>query len=230
MAKTTNVQSPAEETITKTEAFVTKYKNAIIYGVLAVVVVVAGFICVKNFYLTPRQNEASTAMAKSQDYFAQQQFDKALNGDGAGSIGFLKVIDQYGMTDASNLAKLYAGLCYANLGKMQEAAQYIEGYSSSDDAMVSPAAEAALGNVYANLNKIDDAISCLKKAAKMADSQSSTGKNMSLSAHFLLQAGELLESQNKQDEALAIYKQIKEDYIKSAEYGEIDKYIERCTK
>ena len=96
--------------------------------------------------------------------------------------------------------------------------------------MVSPAAVGALGNVYAKLNKIDDAIAALKKAAKMADSEAETGRNQSLSPQFLLQAGELLESQGKKGEALEIYKSIKADYVNSAVYREIDKYIERCTE
>ena len=131
---------------------------------------------------------------------------------------------------AANLAKLYAGLCYANLGKWQEAADLLDSYSAGDDAMVSPAAEAALGNAYANLNKIDDAISCLKKAAKMADSKVESGRNLSIAPQFLLQAAQLLESQGKTADALEIYQNIKKDYVGSAVSRDIDKYIERASK
>ena len=126
MANTKNQQTPTEESISKMEAFVLKYKKVISIAVVAVVVVVAGALLLNNFYLKPREVEASTAIAKGQELFAQEQFEKALNGDGAGYIGFLKVIDQYGCTDAGNLAKLYAGLCYAQLGKWQEAADKLD--------------------------------------------------------------------------------------------------------
>lgn len=229
MEQKTEQQSQATETLTKTEAFVVKYKKAIGIGAVALLVVVAAVILANTFYFQPRQDEASTAMAKAQDLFAQEQYEKALKGEGA-NLGFLKIADQYGCTDAGNLANLYAGLCYANLGKAQEAEKYLKEFSTADDAMVSPAAMGALGNVYAKLNKIDDAVSALKKAAKMADSESETGHNQSLSPQFLLQAGELLESQGKKAEALEIYKSIKADYLNSAVYREIDKYIERCTE
>lgn len=228
--KNNQQQTLVEESLSKMEAFVLKYKKIICISVVAIIAVVAGAIIVNNFYLEPRQAEASTAIAKGQDLFAQQQYDKALNGDGAGYIGFLKVIDQYGCTDAANLAKLYAGLCYANLGKWQEAANLLDSYSAGDDAMVSPAAEAALGNAYANLNKIDDAISCLKKAAKMADSKVESGHNLSIAPQFLLQAAQLLESQGKTADALEIYQNIKKDYVGSAVSRDIDKYIERASK
>ena len=88
--------------------------------------------------------------------------------------------------------------------------------------MISPAAEGALGNAYANLNQLDKAVDHLKKAAKMAD-------NNSLSPTFLIQAGEILESQGKKDEALELYKEIKEKYFNSMQYQSIDKYIERAS-
>lgn len=231
MANTKVVQeTPAEESRTKMEAFVLKYKKIIVAAVVAIVVIAGGAICLNQFYLQPRQDEASTAIAKGQDLFMQQQFDKALNGDGAGYIGFLKVIDQYGSTKAGNLANLYAGLCYAQLNKWAEAEKYLNSYSPSDDAMISPAAVAALGHAYANLNKVDDAIKCLKKAADMADSRMESGRNNSLAPQFLLSAAQLLENQNKKAEALEIYKNIKAKYVNSPVAASIDKYIERVSE
>jgi predicted negative regulator of RcsB-dependent stress response len=83
-------------------------------------------------------------------------------------------------------------------------------------------AEGALGNAYAHLNQLDKAVSHLKKAAEKAD-------NNSLSPTFLVQAGEILESQGKADEALKLYKQVKEKYFNSMMYSRIDEYIERVS-
>lgn len=230
MANTNVMETPQEESRTKMEAFVLKYKKVIIAAVVAVIVVIGGWICINDFYLKPHQADASTAIAKGQDLFMQQQYEKALNGDGAGYAGFIKVIDEYSGTDAANLAKLYAGLCYAQLGKWKEAEQYLDKFSTADDAMISPAAVAALGQAYANNNKVDDAVKCLEKAAKMADSQMENGHNNTLSPQFLLSAGQLLESQGKKAEALEIYKKIKADYLSSPVASTIDKYIERVSE
>ena len=127
---------------------------------------------------------------------------------------------EYSSTAAGNLANLYAGLCYAKLDKWQEAADYLEKFDGSDDQMISPAAVGALGNAYAHLNQLDKAVSNLKKAAEMAD-------NNSLSPTFLIQAGEILESQGKKAEALKLYQQIKDKYFQSMQYQTIDQYIER---
>ena len=66
-------------------------------------------------------------------------------------------------------------------------------------------------------------MSILKKAAAKAD-------NNTLSPLFLLQAGEILESQGKNADALELYKEIKQKYINSMQYQLIDKYIERVSQ
>ncbi len=213
-------------------SFVEKNAKALIIGVAAIIVIIAGYFCYTSFIAGPREDKASTAIAKGQDYFNQEQFDKALNGDGAGYVGFVKIASDYSSTDAGNLANLYAGLSYANLGKWQDAVKYLEKYSPAGDAMVSPAAVQALGNAYAHVGQTDKAISCLKEAASKADKKAKNGVNYSISPSFMLQAAQLLESQKKTEEALNIYKEIKTKYINSAlvQSHEIDKYIERATK
>ena len=224
-----NVKEQNVETINKGEEFLLKNKKTIMYAVIALVVIIAGIILYNNFVKTPREAEASTELAKGQDLFNNQQFDKALNGDGAAFAGFAKIASDYSSTAAGNLANLYAGLCYANLGKWQEAVNFLDKYSPADDEMVSPAAVAALGNAYAHVKEIDKAVANLKKAAKMADSQALENTNNSLAPTFLLQAATLLESQKNKAEALKIYQDIKKKYVNSPISQEIDKYIERAS-
>lgn len=218
------------EHINTSEAFFVKYKKAIIYSVIAIIVIVAGYFIYRQYVSEPREAEASTAIAKGQDYFNQEMYDKALNGDGAGYAGFKAIIDNYGGTDAANLANLYAGLSCLNLGKYNDAINYLEDFSTSDDEMISPAAVSALGNAYAYTKQYDKAVETLKKAASMADSEADGNANNSLSPRFLIQAGEILESQGKKDAALKIYQDIKKKYVNSPVRQEIDKYIERATK
>lgn len=225
MADIKNQKSAAvntEETLNSSEMAFLKYRKAIIAGVIALIVIIAGIVVYNTYVKGPREDKANTAIAKGQDYFAAEQFDKALNGDGAGYPGFVSVAADYSGTDAGNLANLYAGLCYAHLDKWTEAAAYIEKYDGQGDQMISPAAIGALGNAYAHLKQLDKAVDLLKKAAKTAD-------NNTLSPLYLIQAGEILEKQGKKDEALKLYQEIKEKYFNSMQYQTIDKYIERAT-
>ena len=227
MAKV-NVKEQNAENISKSEDFLLKNKKTIMYAVIALIVIIAGIILYNNFVKAPREAKASTELAKGQTMFANQQFAQALNGDSTGYAGFVKIASDYSSTPAGNLANLYAGLCYANLDKWEDAVKFLDKYSPADDEMVSPAAVAALGNAYAHVKQLDKAVDALKKAAKMADSQALDNTNNSLSPTFLLQAATILESQNKKDEALKIYQDIKKKYVNSAVSQEIDKYIERA--
>ena len=225
MAKKQQMNAAPEniEAVTKTEAFIDKYKKHIVYCVCAIIVIAAAIIAYVQFVSKPRAQEANEALFRCENYFQADNYDKALNGDGQGCIGLLKIIDDYGCTDAGNLAKLYAGVCYAQTEKWQEAADILEDFSLQDDAIISPAALGALGNVYVQLGQNEKAIKTLLQAAKRADSGS-------LTPTFLIQAGELYEAEGQPEKALALYQQIKKEYINSMVYQEIDKYIERVSK
>ena len=231
MANKTEQVLEATENINNREAFFMKYKKAILIAVAAIIVVIAGVFLYISQISGPREEKASTALSKGQTYFNNEMFEQAVNGDGAGFVGFAKLADEYSGTDAANLANLYAGLCYANLGKWAEAQKSLDAFSTEDDQMISPASQAALGDAYAHLNQLDKAVDAFKKAADMADSKAEDDTNNSLSPIFLIKAGEVLESQGKKDEALKIYQDIKKKYVNSmlVQSAEIDKYIERAS-
>lgn len=211
-----------DEQLTKSEAFIEKNLKTILMVIAAVIVVVAGIFIYRN-HMANVEQKAQNAIAKSQTAFAQEQFEQALNGDGANDLGFLKIIDEYSGTKTANLAKLYAAICYANTDKVAEAIKMFEDFDAKDDQMVSPAALAALGNCYVKNGDSQKGAETLVKAAQKAD-------NDAVSPLALRQAGEIYESLNQPEKALELYQQIKDKYFRSALAGEIDKYIERVSK
>ena len=218
--KNQNEHLNVEDALTQSEAFLVKYKNAIIGGVVAVIIIVAGFIMYKNLYAEPREEKAQAALFKGQGYFEQDAYEQALNGDSIGFVGFLKVADDFSGTKAANLAKAYAGICYAQLGKYEEAVKMLDSFNGKDQ-MVAPAILGAAGNCYAQLGQLDKAASTLMSAADKAD-------NNTLSPIFLMQAGEILVKQGKYDDAVDAYNKIKDKYFQSYQAMDIDKYIEQA--
>ena len=72
---TINQEAPkTEQYLNNQETFFLKYKKAIIAAVVAVIVIIAGSIAFSTFYWGPRQDKASTALAKAQELFANEQF------------------------------------------------------------------------------------------------------------------------------------------------------------
>ncbi len=224
MAKETKKQEElvnVEEVVNKSEAFLTKNKNTIVGGIVAVVVIIAAVFCYNNYVKAPRELKASEAMFQAEQYFRNGNFEQALNGDSLGAVGFVAVAEEYSGTEAGNLANAYAGMALAQLKKYEEALKYLNDFSG-DDAMVAPAALGTMGNCYAQLGQNDKAASALMKAASMSDSHS-------LSPIYLLQAGQIYEELGQNDKAVEAYKQIKNKYFNSMQAYDIDKYIERAS-
>lgn len=209
--------------IKSSEALIDKYKKPVMAGLAVVVVAVAGFFLYKSFILEPKNQKANEALFKGEQYFAMNDYERALKGDSTGYKGFIYIAEEYSSTKAGNLARLYAGMSYAQSGNYQEAVKYLESYDECDDEMITPAAVGVLGNCYAQLNQLDKATETLLKAAEMAD-------NNTLTPMYLQQAGEIFESQGNTDKALNCYNEIKNKYPQSMQAVEIDKYIERLSK
>ncbi|MDY3062523.1 MAG: tetratricopeptide repeat protein [Bacteroidaceae bacterium] len=201
-------------------------KNPIISSIVGIIVLAAiVFIGVYlyNKHVDSNNQEAATKLAKGQDYFAKGQFDQALNGDNAGYPGFIKIAAQYSSTKSGNLANLYAGLAYYYKADYDKAIKYLEDFDAQDDEFISANGIAALGNCYAIKGNTDKAIDLLKKAAKHAD-------NPIVSPYCLIQAGILLEKQNKNKDALELYQEVKTKYPQSAEAADIEKYIQKVSE
>ena len=219
--KNTNDLLNMDETISNSEEFLTKNKNLILGAVIALVVIVGGYMAYTNFVSEPKELKASEAIFKGEQYFGTDNFEAALNGDSLGYAGFVKLADEFSGTKAGNLANAYAGICYAQLGKYEDAEKYLSKFDA-DDQLVAPAVLGTMGNCYAQMGQLDKAAATLIKAAKRANS-------LSLSPIYLIQAGQILEKQGKNAEAVEAYKSVKNDYANSYQAMDIDKYIERAS-
>jgi predicted negative regulator of RcsB-dependent stress response len=201
------------------EGFIQKNLKKI--GICVAGLLVCAFVCIGAYYYFDKQNKkAAEALYPCEQLFQKGDYEKALNGDGQEVLGLLEVAKKFGSTKSGNVAKLYAGLAYAHTGKFEDAEKYLKDFDAKDDAMISPAALGALGNVYAELGQNDKAVATLQKAAKKAD-------NSVLSPLYLVQAGEILEAEGKTAEALKLYEEVKANYRGSMQGQEIEKYIQR---
>lgn len=206
----------------KEPSFFEKNQKAILAAVIACIVLVGGYFAYKYLYLAPRNEEGSAELAKGQELFAMGDYDKALKGDAAIAFkGYAALASEYSGTDAGNLANLYAGLSLAQQDKAKEAIPYLEAFDPQEDGVISAMAVQALGQCYATDGQVDKAVETLKKAAGLGEK--------SIAAFCLLEAGQLLETQGKKADALALYEQIKKDYYDTAAAQEIDKYIQRAS-
>lgn len=208
-----------EEAVSRSEAFINKNKKSIIAGVCIIVVLIAGYVLATTYITKPREQKAAEALFTGERYFQNGNYEAALNGDQGDYAGFEAVIDEFGGTKAGKLAKAYAGLSLAKLGRYEEAVPYLKEFKGND-AMLAPSVLAALGNCYAHMGDEAQAAATLVKAAHEAD-------NNLLSPAYLIQAGQIFEKLGKNADALKVYQEVKDKYYGSNQAMDIDRYIER---
>ena len=214
--KHADLETIEEQVFSSTEQFIEKNKKAIIYTVAVAVVVVLAVLSFRNFYLVPQEKLAADEMYKAQTYFAVDSFQLALNGDDVECNGFQSIIEDYSLTESANLASAYAGICAYKLGDFESAAGYLNSYDGADDNLAVVIAQ-LLGDTYVELGELSKAIASYKDVI--------AAENTIFSPMSLKKAGIVYEKLEKNDDALKMYNQIKEDYSRSAEAADIDKYI-----
>lgn len=208
-----------ESALSRTEQFIENNQKIITYVIGGLIVIVLLFFGYRKFIYLPKEKSAQEAMYKAEEYFEQDSVDLALMGDGE-SYGFLDIIEDYGSTKAGNLANYYAGICYLEKGENETAIDYLKDFSS-DDALVTGMAYGAIGDAYMQMGEIDRATEYYLRAANHDD-------NEFISPTFLLKAGWAYEINKDYENALDAYNKIKEDYPRSREARDIDKYIARA--
>jgi tetratricopeptide (TPR) repeat protein len=209
--------SNVEESLTRTEQFLEENYKLLLIG-LGIIVVLVGLFWLGKLYLGKKNEEAQSQMYQAERYFENDSLKLALNGDG-NYLGFLDIAKTYKLTNAGNLARYHAGICYLQLGKFQEAIDMLNKYTKKDKVLGSLAI-GATGDAYVELGNTD------KGAAKYIEA-ADFGANSFNSPLFLMKAAELYELTGKFSEALKLYERVESDYPESSEGISVSKYIAR---
>lgn len=186
--------------------FLQKYRNYIIGGSVVIIAVVALFIWWESTGVE-NSEAASLAFSRIMPVYTQGQYELALNGDpqmkvrGEDVIGLLKICKEYGSTEQGKLAAFYAGNCYLETGKTNEAEEYFDMALGSDSKLIQAGSYAALGTIAELKGNLDEAASDYEQAANL--SIESNGK-----ARYQYYAALIYEKSGKKDKAIEIYKDL----------------------
>jgi tetratricopeptide (TPR) repeat protein len=199
------------------EAFIRK-NSKIFGGILVGVILLIAAILYFQIDTQNKNTKAQAEMFQAVYYFEQDSIEFALNGDGS-NAGFLKIIDDYGRTDAANLAHFYVGSIYLSKGEFQEAVDHLKQFSA-DDFFVQARALALLGDAYMELDNTKDAIASYKRAIDHKENKFFAPRYLSKLAVAYEEAGDL-------NSAIKAYAEIEDKYFESFEYTNARKHKAR---
>jgi len=209
-----------EQALSTSEAFIEKNQKQILIAVGVVIAMVLLVLAVRNFYIKPRETAAENEMYRAQMFFANGNFERALNGDDFTTIGFRAIATDFRMTRSGNLAAAYAGISYFRLGDFHNAIKFLSRFNGKDSYLTASVI-GLIGDSYVELGEVAKAIGYFERAANM--------KNDVMSPIFLKKAGLAHESLGNLTRAARAFQEIKDSYPNSQEAADIDKYIARVS-
>ena len=192
----------------------------LVYGVLAALVVVILLIAGYAWMQSNKQAEAQVELGAILPAYEAGNYVAALDGTET-AAGLLAVADEYGSTDAGNLAHYYAADALFRLGRYDEALEHFQAFDKGNN-LVSASAFAGEAAIYEIQGTFDRAGDYYKRAAEQFESAITA-------PDYLLRAGEAYEQAGAYGEAQAVYETIRDDYPESSIAGTIDFYLARVT-
>lgn len=189
-----------------------------VIGVSVLIALIVGGYFGFQYFKNSKEADAQREMFQAVYYFEADSLDLALNGDG-NNLGFIDIIDEYGITDAAKLANYYAGVAYLKQGKFEVARLYLEDFSSND-LLVQARAYSLIGDTYMEEGKYED-------AAKYYDKAADYKPNKFFTPTYLMKAALAYEKANQNDKAKDAYDKVISDYWESSEYQNARKFKAR---
>lgn len=208
-----NPQALAEK-LHGAETWMERHPKTTIGVAVAIVMIVGGYFGFQ-YYKDNQEVEAQREMFQAVYYFEADSLDLALNGDG-NNLGFIDIIDDYGITDAATLANYYAGAAFLKQGKFEVARLYLEDFKSSD-LLVQARAYSLIGDTYMEEDNFE-------QAARFYDKAANYKPNKYFSPTYLMKAALAFEKNNEQAKAIQAYDKIIKEYYDSPEFQQARKF------
>ncbi|MBX3007443.1 MAG: tetratricopeptide repeat protein [Melioribacteraceae bacterium] len=161
---------------------------------------------------------ASAALAKVTPLIEAGSLNEAIEGDKTGNIdGLKKIVNEYGGSEAGEVARIYLANAYFILGKVDEALDQFEDYSGSNE-LLKAASKAGAASCYESKNEWEKAANLYLDAANISKINPSNPE-------FLLKAGKCFIKLDNKSRAKELFLSIKKDYPTSPITFELDKYL-----
>ena len=217
--KETEDKTPQNQGLTKTESFIDQYKKPIIIGAGALVVIVLGIVGYQKLVSEPTEIESRDAYWNAFYDFEADSLDAAANGD-MNNMGMADVADEYAGTSGGDIANYSMGIIQMRKEDFQGALNYFDA-CDFEDIMLGNMVIGLKGDCYVQMGDYETAVDLFEKAAERE-------ANQFTSPLYYKKAGLAYEALNDNESAVTVYEKIKNDWPKSDEARDIEKYIVRA--
>lgn len=199
-------QELREDTVTtayvRTMTFAEEHRSKLIAAAVAVVVLILALVGYM-YWRSVQNGKAEEALGAILPVYEEGQYEQALDGT-ADAPGLLEIVDEYGSTEAGNLARFYTATALFELGRVDEAGRHFAAFDGGNDilgasALAGEAAAAELAGDHA-------------RAARLYERAASAYPSPATAPDFLMAAGRNHEAAGNVNAARQAYERIARDY------------------
>ncbi len=192
--------------------------RTVVYGVVAGLVLVVLGIIGYVVYQNQQEEKAQQLLGQIVGVYEAGRYREALDG-AEGQPGLLAVADDYGSTDAGNLARFYAADALFNLGEYDQALRQFSAFDAEAN-IIGASAVAGEAAVYEMQENFREAAAHYREAALLFE-------NDLTSPRYLLDAARNYEAAGDYAAARQAYETIRTDFPESTQATGVDFYLAR---
>ena len=197
--------------------FFDKHRRAV-YGGLAALVLLVVLGVAYTVYQNQQGEEARRLLGEVIGLYEQGNYQAALSGTGQ-VVGLQQIADEYGGSQAGNLARFYAADALYQLGEYDRALEYYQAFDKEEN-LLGASAYAGEAAIYENQENYEQAGERYEQAALFY-------ANDVTSPEYLLYAGQAYEEAGAFQQAREAYQMINDRYPESQEAQQVDMYLAR---
>jgi tetratricopeptide (TPR) repeat protein len=190
----------------------------LLYGLgvalIALILAVPGYM----YYHQQQSQQANRMLGEILPAYEQGNYEQALNGT-AQAAGLLTIADDYGGTDAGNLAAFYAASALYEQEEYDRALTYYQQFDKGND-FIGASAYAAEASIYESRGELENAADHYEQAASQYD-------NKLTAPRYLLEAGQVYEDAGNYEAAEQVYQRIKDEYPETEQASDVERYLAR---
>ncbi len=192
-------------------------RGALIAAGVGIVVIFFGVLG-WTYYQSNQGDAANEALGEVLPLYEAGSFQESLDGT-PNAPGLLAIADEYGATDAGNLARFYAASALFQLGRYDEAEEYFEDYDGGEDIL---GASAIAGQAAVAEQRGDNA-----EAARLYQRAARSYESAATAPGYYMDAARNFEQAGDIAAARAAYEEIAEEYPDASQAANVPAYTAR---
>lgn len=182
-----------------------KENTTAVISVTALVLALIGGTVWYTMHSANQSDAAQSFLGYSEQYITNGDYESALYGtDAILGVGLISIVENYGRTDAGNLARYYAAVAFKELGDNETALEYMRNFKAPE-GILGVGAISFYAVLLDNAGQYQEAAREFRRAANWDKNEGTTPQNLLRAAQSALMANDYTQADQLAAEIIRDY-------------------------